>query len=214
MSESQHGEKSQVEDVEAAGEGHDTAPYAGADPGVILEQLPQMLSPRQRLALAEIGKGVSIAKAAQTVGVNRSTLHRWIKADPTFRAAYNAWQQEILESARARLVRCADAAADRIATMVEYDHKLAFQVVKELGVFRRTSKQTDPQLVERQIQLQRDEAEFRLDRRQLKYLMTKAGMPEMEDGKNEVSNGQTNTFDGSNETDSAETEDVQQVPPQ
>lgn len=58
MSKSRDGKRVQVEDVEAAGEGTETAGYAGADPGMILERLPEMLSPRQRQALAEMGKGV------------------------------------------------------------------------------------------------------------------------------------------------------------
>src|SRR5437899_2039273 len=94
------------------------------------------LSQKQQAALAELQRGATFKGAAEAAGVNRVTLYRWVKSDPSFRAAYNAWEQAACESARARLVMAADAAVSGIVNRVAVDPRLAFSVLKELGIFR------------------------------------------------------------------------------
>ena len=93
------------------------------------------LSQKQQTALAELQRGATFLNAAQAAGVNRVTLYRWIKADPAFRAAYNAWEQAACESARARLVMAADRAVTNVVESLHIDYKFAFKVIKELGIF-------------------------------------------------------------------------------
>src|SRR5271170_102952 len=56
------------------------------------------LGPKQQAALELICSGQTLAEAARVTGVARSTLYRWVKQDPVFRAAYNQWQDEMDES--------------------------------------------------------------------------------------------------------------------
>jgi len=93
------------------------------------------LSQKQQSALAQLQRGASFQAASQAAGVTRMTLYRWVKSDPVFRAAYNTWEQERIESARARLVRASGKAVDRLLRSVEIDPKLAFKVLDKLGVF-------------------------------------------------------------------------------
>ena len=151
----------------AGGEGGKDPASAGA-----LEKLAEALSTEQQAALAALCKGEPIKQAAQTAGVNRGTLYRWIKADAQFRAAYNAWQQEHRESCRAGLLKCAEKAVARLNEAVDFDQKLAFQVVKALGLFNKVQMpNTDPELVQLEIEVEQLEAEETLGRRQLRQLL-------------------------------------------
>jgi len=133
------------------------------------------LSVGQHAALAAIGGGASIAAAAEAAAVNRVTIYRWIKFDPIFRAAYNAWQHTIRESAAARLVRLADEAVDTVTKAVQKgDQKLAYALLKDLGLLRRTQQTaTDPDLIKRQIQVERDEQEMAVEQREEKSYLAR-----------------------------------------
>jgi len=153
--------------VAGAAGGKDPASSVGA-----LEKLAEALSAEQQAALAALCKGEPIKQAAESAGVNRGTLYRWIKSDAQFRAAYNAWQQEHRESCRAGLLKCAEEAVARISRAVSVDQKLAFQVVKELELFKKVQMpNTDPELVQLEIEVEQLEAEETLGRRQLRQLI-------------------------------------------
>ena len=124
--------------------------------------MSEELSQKQQAALAELQRGATFKVAAEAAGVNRVTLYRWVKSDPSFRAAYNAWEQETCESARARLVLAADSAVSKIVRCLDTDAKFAFQVLKELGIFRqRAAGQIDPQRVRQEIELEMKLPELR-----------------------------------------------------
>lgn len=113
------------------------------------------LSDQQKMTLAEINMGQPLRKAATAAGVHRATVYRWIKTDPAFRAAYNAWEQEACESARARLLTGVDAAVTKVLDRINYDPKFAFSVLKELGILRpRAAGQIDPERVRQEIELE------------------------------------------------------------
>lgn len=142
-----------------------------------LEKLAEALSAQQQAALAALCKGESIKQAAEAAGVNRGTLYRWLKVDARFRAAYNFWQQEHRESCRTGLLKCAEKAVARLNEAVDFDQRLAFQVVKELGLFSKVQMpNTDPELVQLEIEVEQLEAEERLGRRQLRQLMGDAAV--------------------------------------
>jgi hypothetical protein len=127
----------------------------------------ERLLPEQERALLLLAEGKSIPKVAETVGVHRATVYRWITADPCFRAAYNAWQLEQRESFRAVLLNSAEKAVERVATMVDHDHQFAWKVAKELGMLRSPENlYTDPRQVEREIEIERLEEEARLEQRE------------------------------------------------
>jgi DNA-binding CsgD family transcriptional regulator len=151
--------------IETAG-GGEQAGGAGAAKQVI-RRLVDALTDRQQQALALIGDGKSIKQISETVGVDRGTVYRWMRTDPHFRAAYNAWQLEQRESCRAALLRCAEKAVARINRMVEMDENLAWKLVKELGLLSKgQSLHTDSRQVEREIAIEQEEAENRLAERE------------------------------------------------
>jgi hypothetical protein len=144
----------------------------------MLRRFTDALSAEQQRALAMLTDGQPIRAAADTVGVNRGTIYRWIQSDPQFRAAYNAWQLEQRESCRAMLLRAAERAVGRIIDCIDIDRGLAFKVAKELGLFDHPQKlSTEPERVDQQMQIEALEEENRLDRRQLKLLLAKASPP-------------------------------------
>ena len=103
----------------------------GAEGGAIAK-----LGPEQQRALEYLLDGSSVAETARSMGVARSTIHRWIKNDPVFRAAYEEWQEEALASVRSRLLALTDRATDSIERSVKAgDSRLSMQVLKSLGCF-------------------------------------------------------------------------------
>ena len=78
-----------------------------------------------------------------------------MKLDASFRAAYNAWEQEKCEVARARLMMASGNAVERLIKNLDIDPKLAFKVLKELGVFRqRSAGSINPEQVRQEIELE------------------------------------------------------------
>src|SRR5207244_3791667 len=68
------------------------------------------LSPAQRTAIEKLTSGHTLVDSALAAGVNRTTLYRWLKNDATFLAAYNAWQQDAVATARGRMLGITDVA--------------------------------------------------------------------------------------------------------
>src|SRR5579863_10295499 len=142
-------------------------PSSGAEVATVGRKDPELLSGEQQTALAELAKGQTFKDAAQAAGVHRVTVYRWMKSHAAFRAAYNAWEQEVRESARSRLLAAAENAVEYVISNLKYDKKMAFQLLKELGIFRpRRGRNIDEvNLVRREIELREMEVQRRLDRR-------------------------------------------------
>ena len=88
----------------------------------------------QEIALQQLVSGNSILQAAQAARVDRRTVYRWIRSDPHFAAAYNAWQHEMLASGRTRLLAMTDLALDTVqSAMLQGDARVAVQVAKATG---------------------------------------------------------------------------------
>lgn len=139
----------------------------GAMPGrKLVRRLGGSLSEEQQQALGLVTQGVSIREAGKQLGMHRGTIYRWLKTDPHFRAAYNAWQLEQQESCRAALMKAAEDAVKRVIGAIHVDQKLAWQVIKELGILSRHRPLTaDPSRVEMEIALEDHEEESVLLRR-------------------------------------------------
>jgi hypothetical protein len=123
------------------------------------------LGAAQRAALELIFAGKSVAETAREAGVNRRTIHRWIKNDPVFAAAYNEWREEIEENCAARLAAMADKAAAAIEKALEAgDARSALQLLKGLGVLRpREKAATDAAEVEKRMKMETRKRKLELE---------------------------------------------------
>lgn len=137
----------------------------------------------QRAALEAIVAGKSANGSATAAGVSRSTVYRWLRDDPEFRAQYNGWLRERQESAFARMMVLTDKAVDAIeAGLEKNDAKLALQVLKGLGVLgpgRREIGASDVEEVRRRMDLDRRKRNLELgeeeDRVRMHEAVTRLG---------------------------------------
>ena len=116
--------------------------------------------------------------------MSRSTVYRWIQSDPQFKAAYNLWQQELAESARARLLKMSDKAVDVVeAALNRKEERVAMQMLSKLGVMRPLQrKSTDPEVLRMQIELKQQREMYLAVTAMLKHLLEKAGLdPKQQD---------------------------------
>lgn len=105
---------------------------AGADES---DSGPVALTAVQERALQQLAAGTSIKETARLVGVGRRTVHRWLKEDANFAAAYNAWRRETVDSGRARVLAMTDLALDTVQNaMLQGNARVAVQVAKATGV--------------------------------------------------------------------------------
>jgi hypothetical protein len=145
---------------QSAGSGHDggdaaverpTAdlPFAAVSPA---EARAMPLSPAQRTAIEKLTSGHTLVDSATAAGVNRTTLYRWLKHDPAFQAAYNAWQHDALATARGRLLALSDIAVTAVSkAMQRGDGRLALKVLERMGIAERpTPGPTDTEEVKRE----------------------------------------------------------------
>lgn len=99
-----------------------------------------VLNAKQQAALAALLEGTTITDAAQSAGIDRTTLHRWLRDDLEFRAARNRGLRLLEESVMARLVPLADRALGVVEEQVgERDLQVALAVLKGVGVLAGTS---------------------------------------------------------------------------
>jgi hypothetical protein len=127
-----------------------------AEPGTSLDYVLGQLSEDQVTALEEIKARKTIKAAAETIGVDRSTVFRWIARDPYFKAAYHAWKQEVRESARAQIAGLLDMAVSNIEkALASGDAGISYKILKDQGfLVKEKDLATDPALVRQQIALE------------------------------------------------------------
>jgi len=130
-----------------SGAGGDGRPRAG-------EVMDRELAGAQRATLDLLLLGKSIAETARSAGVSRMTIHRWLKNDPVFRAAYNEWQEQSQESCRSRLQALTDKATDALEKALEAgDARSAVQLLKGMGMIKeRKPGATEQEDVKREIE--------------------------------------------------------------
>ena len=154
-------EHRELDRVDAGGESPDGAGPAG-------------LSAAQRTAIEWLTAGESAVSAAAAAGVNRTTVYRWLKADPAFQAAYNAWQSDVLATARARLLALTDAAVTTVtAAVARGDARTALAVLQRQGLLAPPQPgPTDPELIAREREVARRRAEVRVAREEEEAMIT------------------------------------------
>ena len=92
------------------------------------------LKPRQQAVLERLLAGETVTAAARAAKVDRSTVHRWLKEDYTFGAAYNQGRRELQEAAHCRLLSMAERAIQTVVEAIEGgDVRTAVKVLEGLG---------------------------------------------------------------------------------
>ena len=93
------------------------------------------LSPAQVTVLAELLAGRTITDAATAAGVDRVTVHRWLREDFAFQAAWNRDRRELHRTAYDRLERLAAKAVGCLEKAIDSgDAKAALAIVKGMGI--------------------------------------------------------------------------------
>jgi hypothetical protein len=85
--------------------------------------------------LAELLTGQTITAAASAAGVERITVHRWLREDFAFQAAWNRDRRELRRETYAHLERLAVKATDCLEKAIDGgDVKAAMEIVKGMGI--------------------------------------------------------------------------------
>jgi hypothetical protein len=126
------------------------------------------LSEAQERVLVELTMGKSISAAATAAGVHRVTVHRWLKNDPLFAAAYHGWQSETRSSAQARFLAMSDLAVDNICDALRKgDVRMSLMVVKAMGLLTAVEPgNTDAEELAREQELEKRKREAELRSRE------------------------------------------------
>ncbi len=96
---------------------------------------PPTLPPQQTQALASLLVGQTVTAAADAAGVDRTTVHRWLREDWDFQAALNRARREFRDGLRAHLENVAERAVQAVNEAIEAgDVKVALVVLKGLGL--------------------------------------------------------------------------------
>lgn len=125
------------------------APFAAVSRA---EAMAMALSPAQRTAIEKLTSGHTMVDSAAAAGVGRATLYRWLKNEPAFQAAFNAWQHDAVATARGRLLALTDIAVTAVGkAMQRGDGRLALKVLERMGIAERpTPGPTDAEEVKRE----------------------------------------------------------------
>lgn len=95
------------------------------------------LSPKQQQALAALLTGLSVTDAAIAAAVDRTTLHRWLKDDYSFRIALIHERRLYREAMQRRLMGLAEKAAENVAASVARgDSRISLSVLRSLGLLQ------------------------------------------------------------------------------
>lgn len=112
------------------------------------------LSPVQVQAIELLISGTSVTSTAEQIDTSRSTVHRWLREDFTFRAALNRAKRLLVEEFETRLLSLAEAAVRTVEDAVAAgDMRAALAVLKGTGLLRgnvREFASEDPDTLRRQ----------------------------------------------------------------
>ena len=92
------------------------------------------INAQKQRAILLLLEGATITKTAETIGVDRSTMHRWLR-EPHFIAERNRRAKEAREACQERLRHLADAAVEVVGKAVESGNlKAALSLLKIVGL--------------------------------------------------------------------------------
>jgi len=147
------------------------------EPGMTMEYIEGQLSDEQHTVLGALKDRRTMTEAAEAAAVNRSTPYDWLKSDPFFIAAYNAWKAEKQTSNDVRLTNIEDVAIDSLAKAIVNDPKLAYKFLKDRGVMDKSRPgATDPGIVYQQLMAEIQAQSPVAGPRALTDLLTQAGL--------------------------------------
>ena len=147
-------------------------------PGVRLDSLVQQLDADQLAVYEEVIAGSTYKDASEATGVGRSTIFYWLRVDPYFKAAINAWKAEQNEAANARLTRMTDKAVSNVEKALDSgDAKLSYHFLKDRGLLAKQKEgAVDPAVVRQQIIAEFVAQSAIAGGRALTTLLTEAGL--------------------------------------
>lgn len=186
-----------------------TTPVPGLTP---MEHAALPLTEPQRTALLMLTSGCTQIAAANAVGVARTTLHRWLRHDAAFMAAYHAWQQDVLATGRDQvLAGTRDALATVMAAIRAGNANLAWKMLQSQGITAPpTPGSTDVAELERGQALARrkKEVEFRKNEHAIEmdelFNRTPAELDEIRKTFNEAMDAEEKELDEQEEEDKDE----------
>lgn len=95
----------------------------------------ESLSAQQLQALDALLKGETVSKAAGDAGVDRSTVHRWLREDYHFLAEFNRGRRELQQALLTRLLRLAEDATASVEKAVKAgDARSSVALLRGLGL--------------------------------------------------------------------------------
>jgi len=104
------------------------------------------LPPKHTLALEALTNGSTVTKAAEAAGVNRSTVHRWLKEFPEFREKLAISQEEIRRENKFRSHRIFAMGLDALERALKSDNlmmtKIAAMKVINMGALMKIAFST------------------------------------------------------------------------
>jgi hypothetical protein len=121
------------------------------------------LSRSQLDALGALGTGATVTEAARRAGVDRTTLHRWLRRDYAFQASWNRMRRELKREVESGVERLASAALKAVEDAIAGgDIRASLAVLKGVGFLsgdRRPIGPEDPEEVATEDRLVASEAE-------------------------------------------------------
>ena len=104
------------------------------------------LPPQQIQALSALLTGAAITAAAEAAKVERATVHRWLRDDWAFQAAYNGLRRDFRREAEARIDQIALMAVEAVAAAIEAgDVRAALAVLRSAGVLSGRQPEIGPE---------------------------------------------------------------------
>lgn len=102
------------------------------------------LSDSQKLALAALNEGMSVAQAARAVPVHAATVYRWMNEHPAFREASGKMIRRAQQALHADLLSLTSIATEELARGVRNSTKTALQFLEMMGGFDRCRPMRKP----------------------------------------------------------------------
>lgn len=108
------------------------------DPKDMLDPRGDHYAARRAVFLQELALSSSVKRAAKLARIPNSTLYLWRESDPDFAAAwlkalaagYDLLEMEMLDRARKGVMRTIYYHGKKVATVRDYDHKMALQLLR------------------------------------------------------------------------------------
>ena len=98
----------------------------------------------QTKALGALLAGETVTRAAERAGADRTTVHRWLREDWDFQAAYNAARRNLQREIEGRLLQIARSAAETVAAAVDHgDVRASLAVLRGIGLLAGAPPQID-----------------------------------------------------------------------